>query len=61
MSPMSRVLYSKKYTMKNIVGSQYVISMEIPSLGIAMGTKSSKNRTLIHVTIVGIKVLWYLH
>ena len=47
--------------MKNIAGSLYVISMEIPSVGIAMGTESSKNRTLIQVTIVGIKVLWYLH
>ena len=48
------------YTMKNIVGSQYVIRMEVPSFGIAMGTESSKNRALIPVTIVSIKVLWNL-
>ena len=43
--------------MKKIVGSLYAISVEVPSIGIAMGTKSSKNRALIPVTIVSIKVL----
>ena len=29
------------YTVKNIVGSYSVIGMKVPSVGIAMGTKSS--------------------